>query len=128
MKKCILFFAVTAFMAAGNGCAGSGDRKKTPEVGKEEKSQQKDEHATLKVSGSCGMCKTRIEKAAKAVDGVTVAGWDNGSQELHLHFDPAKTSVDAVSRAIAAAGHDTGKDRADDRVYDALPECCKYRN
>ncbi|MDR2026148.1 MAG: copper chaperone [Prevotellaceae bacterium] len=126
MKKCILFFAVIAFIAAGNGCANSGDRKKTPEVRKEEKSQ-KDEHAMLKVSGSCGMCKTRIEKAAKDVDGVTVANWDKESQQLHLHFDSAKTSVNAVSKAIAKTGHDTEKDKANDDVYNALPGCCKYR-
>ncbi|MDR1171001.1 MAG: cation transporter [Bacteroidales bacterium] len=126
MKRLILFFAVTVMIAAGNGCGNSGSQKKTPEIKKEEKSQ-KDEHAMLKASGSCEMCKTRIEKAAKDLDGVTVANWDRDIQQLHLHFDPKKTSVDAISKAIAKTGHDTEKDRADDVVYNVLPDCCKYR-
>ncbi|MDR1866506.1 MAG: copper chaperone, partial [Bacteroidales bacterium] len=38
-----------------------------------------------------------------------------------------KTSVEAVSKAIAAAGHDTDRDKAAEAVYNALPDCCKYR-
>jgi len=30
----------------------------------------------FKVAGNCGMCKARIEKAAKSVDGVSGADWD----------------------------------------------------
>lgn len=126
MKRFILFFAVTVMIAAGNGCGNSGGQKKTPETRKEEKTQ-KDEHAMLKVYGNCEMCKTRIEKAAKDLDGVTVANWDRDTQQLHLHFNPGKTSVNAVSKAIAKTGHDTEKDRAEDEVYNALPGCCKYR-
>ena len=48
-------------------------------------------------------------------------------QELHLNFDPDKTSIETISKAIAAAGHDTDKDKAPDEVYNALPACCKYR-
>jgi Cu(I)/Ag(I) efflux system membrane fusion protein len=126
MKKFFLFFVVIVFIAASSGCGNSGGKKKTPETQTEEKSQ-KDEHAMLKVLGSCGMCKTRIEKAAKSVDGVTVASWDKETQQLHLHFDSKKTSVDAISKAIAKTGHDTEKDKADDETYNALPGCCKYR-
>ncbi|MDR2129709.1 MAG: copper chaperone [Odoribacteraceae bacterium] len=126
MKKFVLFFTVVAFIAVSNGCGNSGSQKKTSETRKEEKSQS-DEQATLKVQGSCGMCKTRIEKAAKSIDGVTVANWNKDSQQLHLQFNAKKTSVDAVSKAIAKTGHDTEKDSADDVVYNALPGCCKYR-
>lgn len=85
-------------------------------------------HAMLAVGGSCGMCKTRIEKTAKDIDGVSVAEWNQEKQELHLHFDAGKTSLKAISAAIAKAGHDTELDTAPDDVYDALPGCCKYRN
>jgi Cu(I)/Ag(I) efflux system membrane fusion protein len=85
------------------------------------------EHAMLTVQGLCEMCKDRIEKAAKSVSGVTSASWDIKTKQLHLNFDPAKTSVDAVAKAIAKAGHDTDKYKADKATYDALPSCCKYR-
>lgn len=47
---------------------------------------------------------------------------------IRLQFDPAKTSADAISKAIARVGHDTDRDRADQAVYDQLPGCCKYRD
>ncbi len=81
---------------------------------------------TIKVSGSCDLCKTRIEKAAH-VDGVSKATWDEKGQLLTLVYDPAKVKRDDVQKKIAAVGHDTEKYKADDKVYDALPGCCKYR-
>ena len=85
------------------------------------------DHAMLKVGGSCEMCKERIEKAAKSVAGVSSATWDAKSKEVHLNFDPAQTDLAAISKAIAKVGHDTEKDQADNKVYEALPACCKYR-
>lgn len=87
----------------------------------------KTEHAMINVQGLCEICKERIEKAAKGVSGVTSASWDQKSKQLHLNFDPAKTNVDAISKAVAKVGHDTDKYKADKAVYDALPDCCKYR-
>ncbi|MDD4632200.1 MAG: copper chaperone, partial [Proteiniphilum sp.] len=39
-----------------------------------------------------------------------------------------KTSPDDIAKAVAKAGHDTDKFKADQAAYNALPECCKYRN
>lgn len=80
---------------------------------------------TIKVLGNCDMCKTRIEKAAKA-EGVASASWDSKTKLLTLNYDPSKTSADAVSKKVAAVGHDAGKYKAEDKVYNALPGCCKY--
>ena len=86
------------------------------------------EHVMFYVGGSCGMCKERIEKTAKSVDGVIGAVWVLEDQELHLDFDPNKTSADEVAKAIALVGHDTEKFKAEDSVYNALPACCFYRD
>ena len=86
------------------------------------------EHVAFYVGGSCEMCKERIEKAAKSVDGVLLAVWNQAGQELHLDFDPDKTTADDVAKAVAAVGHDTEKFKAEDSVYNALPECCLYRD
>jgi copper chaperone CopZ len=80
----------------------------------------------IKVSGNCDMCKDRIEKAAK-MDGVTKAEWDSQSKILAVTFDPSKVNLDQVGKRVAAAGHDTEKVKADDKVYSTLPGCCKYR-
>ncbi len=89
---------------------------------------KKTEHVMLKVQGNCEMCKERIEKAAKSVNGVVEATWDQKSKQLHLNFDATKTSTDAISKAVAKAGHDTDKFKADKAAYEALPGCCKYKN
>ena len=81
---------------------------------------------TLKVSGNCEMCKARIEKAAK-VDGVSKAEWSTKTKTLAVTYDPAKTSMDQIGKKIAVAGHDNAKTKADDKAYNALADCCKYR-
>lgn len=85
------------------------------------------EHAMMTVQGLCEMCKERIEKAAMSVKGVSSASWDGTAKQLHLNYDPAQTDLDKISQAVAKAGHDTDKHKADQKVYDALPGCCKYR-
>jgi copper chaperone CopZ len=81
----------------------------------------------FKVYGNCGMCENRIEKAASALDGVSKADWDKETQMLEITFDDRKVKVDDVHQAVAKAGHDTEKVKADDEVYNALPACCLYR-
>jgi cation transport ATPase len=80
---------------------------------------------SIKVGGECDMCKTRIEKAAK-IEGVTKAEWNKETKNLSLTYNPSAVSSDDVQKRIAAAGHDTKKFRADDKVYDKLPACCHY--
>ena len=84
------------------------------------------ETVKLKVYGNCGMCKDRIERAARSVKGVVMASWNEDSQQLVLKYLPAKTNVDSITRAILAVGHDVGDQRADDKVYESLHSCCKY--
>lgn len=80
---------------------------------------------SIKVAGNCGMCKARIEKAAK-MDGVTKAEWSEETKILTLVYDPAVINSDDVQKKIASVGHDTEKFRAEDKVYNSLPGCCKF--
>ncbi len=80
---------------------------------------------TIKVWGNCELCKARIEKAVKE-EGVESASWDQKTKLLTVTFEPSKTTIDALEKKIALAGHDTEKYRADDKVYNALPSCCHY--
>ncbi|WP_231610814.1 heavy-metal-associated domain-containing protein [Labilibaculum euxinus] len=81
---------------------------------------------SFKVSGNCEMCETRIEKAALAVDGVSVADWNKESKMIDVTFDSSKTDNHKVHMAIAKAGHDTQMHKAKDEVYNKLPGCCQY--
>ena len=94
-------------------------------MGQSDKPMMKQEMFT--VSGNCNMCKERIEKAAKSVSGVKTAAWDSKSQKIHVEFDSMKTDLSTIQKAIAKAGHDTGKFKADNKTYESLPECCHYR-
>jgi periplasmic mercuric ion binding protein len=80
----------------------------------------------IKVAGNCGMCETRIEKAALSVKGVDSADWDKESKMLEVTFDSDKVDLEKIHQAIAKSGHDTEVAKAKDKVYDKLPECCKY--
>ena len=115
MKTINLFLAIAFFMAIGANASSQTVTKA--------KVQQKTE--TLKVLGNCDMCKTRIEKTVKA-EGATTADWNTKTSFLTVTFDPAKTNVESLSKKLASIGHDTEKFKADDKVYNALPGCCKY--
>jgi copper chaperone CopZ len=110
--KYIAIFLVTLVITAGAHAQSAS------------KSASKTE--TVKVYGNCGMCKERIEKAAK-LDGVTSAEWNKDSKMLTLVYNPSKVKSDDVLKKIAAVGHDSDKFKADDKVYNALHSCCKYR-
>jgi len=94
----------------------------------------KDERSTgvktelIKVYGMCGMDKRRIEKNAYLVDGVKSAVWNEDTQILTLKYNVSKSNTaDNVQKKIASAGNDTERYRADDAVYESLPECCHYQ-
>ena len=88
---------------------------------------QKTKTEKIKVSGNCGLCKTRIQNTAMSVDGVTAANWNQETKVLQVSFDPAKTSNDKIQLAIAKAGHDTENHKAPAEAYNKLPKCCQYR-
>jgi copper chaperone CopZ len=80
----------------------------------------------FEVKGNCGMCETRIEKAALSVDGVSKADWDKETKKLEVVFDDKKVDVHKIHMAVAKVGHDTKMHKAKDEVYNKLPGCCKY--
>ncbi|MCX6141570.1 MAG: heavy-metal-associated domain-containing protein [Candidatus Kapabacteria bacterium] len=83
---------------------------------------------TLKVAGNCGSCKKRIVKAAEAVPSVDDAAWDKKTKVFTATYDDAKTTPDAIKKAILAAGYDVEGATADQTAYSKLPDCCKYKD
>ena len=65
--------------------------------------------AKFNVNGRCARCGQKIEKAAKAVDGVQTASWDEVSKEMEVTFDTKKTSKKDIQKAIVAIGFTAGK-------------------
>ena len=90
------------------------------------KFNEKDTAITIKVFGNCGQCKDRIEDAVK-VKGVDSASWDEDTKLLSIRYNPEIVSLDKLHVLIAKVGHDTELKKANDKVYNKLPDCCKYR-
>jgi mercuric ion binding protein len=78
------------------------------------------------VAGNCEMCEARILKATSRLQGVAAAAWDAKTKMLDISYDAAALDLASISKAIAAAGHDTKDHKASENTYDGLPMCCKY--
>ena len=61
------------------------------------------------VNGRCARCGQRIEAAAKAVNGVKTAQWDEISKEMVVTFESSQTSKKDIQKAIVSLGFTAGK-------------------
>lgn len=80
---------------------------------------------SFQVSGNCGMCKTRIEKAAKEA-GAKEAAWDADTKQLTVTYESSLTNTAKIQQKLADVGHDNPGFKTSDDVYNKLPGCCKY--
>lgn len=81
---------------------------------------------TIKVFGTCEQCKDRIEQAVK-IKGVKSGIWEIETNLLTLVYNEKQVSLDKIQNKILSAGHDLIDKKAKDIIYNALPECCKFR-
>ncbi len=86
-------------------------------------SQSKTEN--FKVAGECGMCKKKIEAAAKEA-GATYAAWNTDSKVITVKYNSNATNKAKIEQAIAGVGYDTPSAKATEDAYNKLHECCKY--
>jgi len=86
---------------------------------------QKSKTETLKVSGECGMCKSKIEKAAKTA-GASYAEWNVDTKVLTEKYKSNSTNAAKIQQAVAATGYDTQDFKTTDEAYNKLHDCCKY--
>lgn len=86
---------------------------------------QTEANETFHVSGECGMCKSKIEKAAKSA-GASYALWDVDKKTLTVKYNSTSTNTAKIQESIAKVGYDTPKFKATDEAYSNLHECCKY--
>lgn len=79
---------------------------------------------TLKVSGECGTCKKKIEKAARTA-GASYADWNTASKILTVRYGDNANKL-KIEQAIALAGYDTPDVKATEEAYHKLDDCCQY--
>jgi hypothetical protein len=86
---------------------------------------QKSKTETFQVSGNCGMCETKIEKAAKAA-GATYADWNKDTKVITVKYNSSSSNLAKIQKGIAEAGYDNVGVKATTEAYDKLHGCCKY--
>lgn len=86
---------------------------------------QKSKTDTFQVSGNCGMCETKIEKAAKAA-GASYAEWNKDSKIITVKYNSASSNLAKIQKSIADAGYDNVGVKSTAEAYDKLHGCCKY--
>jgi len=86
---------------------------------------QKTKTEAIPVSGNCGMCKSKIEKAAKDA-GVKEANWDVDAKVLTVTYKSSSTNAAKIQQAVAAAGYDTRDVKTTEEAYGKLHGCCQY--
>lgn len=86
---------------------------------------QKTKTETFQVSGNCGMCEAKIEKAAKAA-GATYADWNKDTKIIIVKYSSTSSNLAKIQKSIADAGYDNVGVKSTNEAYDKLHACCKY--
>lgn len=86
---------------------------------------QKNHTASFAVSGNCGMCEAKIEKAAKAA-GASYAEWNKDTKLITVKYNASGSELDKIKKSIADAGYDNAGIKASEEAYNRLHSCCKY--
>ena len=86
---------------------------------------QKTKTDTFQVSGNCGMCETKIEKAAKAA-GATYADWNKDTKIITVKYNSSSSNLAKIQKSIAESGYDNAGVKTTTEAYDKLHGCCKY--
>ena len=86
---------------------------------------KKNETIKIKTSAVCDMCKESIEQGLAYEKGVKNATLDLDTKICTVTYNPAKTTVADIRKAISKLGYDADDVPADKAAYAKLPSCCK---
>ena len=86
---------------------------------------QKEKTDTFQVSGNCGMCEAKIEKAAKAA-GATYAEWNVDTKIITVKYNSSSSNLAKIQKNIAKVGYDNAGAKATKESYNKLHACCQY--
>lgn len=85
----------------------------------------KTEEVQIKTSSVCKMCKNTIEKALSFEKGIKNSNLDVPSQVVTVSYNPKKTDINKIKKAINEAGYDADESPANSKAYNKLEDCCK---
>ena len=87
--------------------------------------QSKKAEVKIKTSAVCNMCKKTIERDLSYEKGVKESSLDVESQVLTVVYNPEKTDVEKIRKALTNIGYDADSLTANPKAYDNLDDCCK---
>lgn len=87
--------------------------------------QSDNDTAYVQTSAQCGTCKKKIEHDMAFAKGVKETKLDLKTRRLMIVYNPKKTNVDELRKALSKIGYDADSVAADSKAYLKLPECCK---
>ncbi len=87
--------------------------------------QKKQEEVKIKTSAICKMCKATIERQLAFTRGVESSDLDVPSKVVTVTYNPRKTNIASIKKAINESGYDADESPADPKAYNKLENCCK---
>lgn len=84
-----------------------------------------EETVKIKTSAVCEMCKERIERNLGLTKGIKTATLNLDDKVVSVTYNPKKTNVEKIKKAISEVGYDADELTADQKGYNKLPACCK---
>ena len=76
-------------------------------------------------SVQCGMCKSKIEKNLKKIDGLSSVKVDYKKKTTTVTWLADKTNIEDIRVAISNSGYDADDVAANKTAYENLADCCK---
>ncbi len=98
------------------------------EAKKKDKKEKKLEVVEIQTSAICGDCKERLEHDIAFEKGVKFVELDDDTKILTIKYKQGKNNKENLKKAITKVGYDADDLPADEKAYNALPDCCKKGN
>ena len=100
-----VFIAALLLTGCGNQSANADSRPDNNNPAEASTVEVQQREVKLSVPDmSCPMCPITVRKALAGVDGVARAEASLDDKQAQVAFDPAKTSIDALTAAVSEAG------------------------
>ena len=76
-------------------------------------------------SVQCSMCKSKIEKNLKKIDGISAVKVDYKKKTTTVSWEEGKTNLENIKNSISKSGYEADDVLADSAAYENLADCCK---
>ena len=81
----------------------------------------------IRVKMVCKGCGKYIEKIILEIEGTFFAHADHKNGLVEISYNPGKTNLSEIEKAISEGGYDTLNHKRTIEFYTDKPKCCEYR-